>query len=190
MIVTPKLINDCIQRDEKACKELFFGCYNRLMNISYRYQSNEIDAKDVVNATFMKIITNLHKYKIGENFESWSSRICINTNIDLYRKRKSRNEKEQSCDDYIESSLMNIDVYNKALDKLNTEHLHDLIKNLPPTSREVFNLFAVEGYSHKEISDLIGISEGASRWHMSEARKQLKAMIKKQIAGSEVRDYE
>ena len=180
-MITPKLINDCILRNEAACRELYYMCYQKLMNISYRYQSNEVDAEGVVNNTFMKIVENLDKYNLGESFDAWISRICINTNIDEYRKRQKRNSREQSTGDILPSTQLSANVYNKAALELETEDLHRMIVSLPPKTKQVFLLFAVEGYSHKEIGDLLDISEGSSRWHVSEARKILKGLVESQL---------
>ncbi len=156
------------------------------MNISIRYQSNEADAKSIVNKVFIKILDNLSKYRVDDSFKSWISRICVNANIDEYRKIKSRKSKEVSVGEFYESQS----VANKGVNDLDAAHLHSFIAQLPKTSKEVFLLFAVDGYKHKEISEMLGISENASRWHVNEARKKLKVKIKTFYEKHKINMYE
>lgn len=190
MKLAPQFIKACLQRDEQSCKELFFMCYNTLMNISIRYQYNEADAKEAVNHSYLKILDGLNTYKSAESFKSWISKICVNTNIDFYRKHKRINDREELCDEFKESYLLNSKVTNIAKEELDAEHLHHFITALPRTSKEVFMLYAIDGYAHNEISELLGISPTSSRWHVSEARKRLKLMIENQSQPSKVSDYE
>lgn len=157
------------------------------MNISVRYQYNESDAKDVVNTSYIKILEHLSDYDIAQSFESWASRICINTNIDFFRKTKKISRREVLHDNYDESVLTNYYVENEAMDFLNREALFDMIKVLPSMMKEVFVLFAVDGYNHKEIASLLSMSEVGSRYYLFEARKRLKKLIEKEIHGSKIR---
>jgi RNA polymerase sigma-70 factor (ECF subfamily) len=104
----------------------------------------------------------------------------VNTLIDEYRKQKKHNEQIKYVEDYIENSDY-ADV-NQALTKMNTEQIYILIKKLPPTSQKVFNLYAIDGFAHKEIAEMLNMSEGTSKWHLSFSRQQLKEMILNKVS--------
>jgi RNA polymerase sigma-70 factor (ECF subfamily) len=128
----------------------------------------------------MKILKGLESIKSDKvNFNAWSKRIMVNTLIDEYRKKKnytnhiSVKETERELDVVSNSSV------NEAESDMGYENLIKLVQQLPEISGRVFNLYVIDGYSHKEIGDLLGISEGTSKWHLSTARKQLREKLEK-----------
>lgn len=145
------------------------------MNIAVRYKKNEDDAAILVNQAFMKVLSNIEGYDITKNVEPWLKQIMVNTAIDDYRKNAKRNELTQNIDN---ESVYEItpNVYNDILDKINAEELQNMLNKLPRATCNVFNLFAIDGYSHKEIGDMLGITEQTSKWHVKEARKRLKKL--------------
>ncbi|RMG82896.1 MAG: RNA polymerase sigma factor [Bacteroidetes bacterium] len=173
MNVHPKLIKDCRRGDRKAQFQLYRVCFPVLMGVCVRYQKDEREAGAVLNAGFLKILNNLDKYRPEVPFEAWIRRIMINTLIDDFRKNRKVNELIEYQD------FMNNDNVNEYLDfneadlRFDAEQLEALIRALPPVSQKVFNLFAIDGYAHAEISELLGISEGTSKWHLHFARKKL-----------------
>lgn len=180
-MVEKSLIQACIRREEKACKALFFQLFNLMMSVSIRYQNNEIDAKDCVNSTFMKVLDGLRQIDIDRPIEGWVRRICINENIDQYRKNKKHNE--SICLDNPE--IVNMPIarldYTAFEAMLSYEDVLEMVGKLPDTSAKVFNLYAIDGYKHREIADLLDISEGTSRWHLSYARQLLQERINEEI---------
>ena len=151
------------------------------MTVCYRYKKDKSEAESLMNQGFLKILTNLDKYSEAVPFEAWSRKIMINTVIDDYRKTKKDKEtieyadfQEPTYDQYY------ID-YNEADKEFNAEELKLMLLKLPDMSRKVFNLYAVDGYSHKEISEMLSMSVGTSKWHVSFARTELKKLIEKKL---------
>ena len=169
------LITACINRERRAEYELYKLTYRYLMSICIRYTRNKEEAEDCLNIGFLKILQNLNKYKVEVPFKAWIRKVMVNSLIDNYRKQKKRQEQIKYIENYIETSDF-ADV-NNALTKMNTEQIHTMIKQLPPTSQQVFNLYAIDGFAHKEIAEMLDMSEGTSKWHLSFSRQQLKEMI-------------
>lgn len=180
MNIQPQLIKDCINRNRRSEYELYKLTYSYLMSICVRYTRNQDLAKEILNVGFLKILNNLDKYKEEIPFKAWIRRIMINTLIDEYRK----NKKQSEVIDYVEEYYDNSEYaeLNSALDRINTAKIHELITKLPPMAQQVFNLFVVDGYSHKEIAEMLSIEEGTSKWHLNSARTKLKEMLEQIVA--------
>jgi RNA polymerase sigma-70 factor (ECF subfamily) len=147
------------------------------MKVCLRYRKNEADAAAMLNQAFLKILNQLDRLPSEEALEAWSKRITINTLIDDFRKH--RKVKELIADTDVQSlpeGLSGVD-YNEAEQQFDADQLQAFIRQLPPVSAKVFNLFAVDGFPHADIADMLGISEGTSRWHLASARKKLQEMI-------------
>ncbi len=177
--ITAELLMACVADDRKAIKHLYEHCFRKLMPVCSRYHNNEEDARSSLNVGFMKILKGLDTIDSKVNFAAWSKRIMINTLIDEYRKKKNyRNhiaskETERELD--VELSLS----VNEAESDLGYQNLLTLIAQLPVISGRVFNLYVIDGYNHKEIGELLGMSEGTSKWHLSTARKLLREKLEK-----------
>ncbi len=178
MQIKPELLAKCRKNDRKSHNELYRHCFGFMMGICLRYASNREDAESFLNQAFLKIISNLDKYKEEIPFGSWVNRITINTIIDEFRKDKNRRETMTNVDFQEFRSSSHPADFNAASEELDAEELRTMIQQLPNMSRKVFNLYAIEGYSHKEIGEMLGISDGTSKWHLSSARKSLQDMIK------------
>lgn len=177
MNVEKELLEACIREERKAQFELYKICYSPLMSVCMRYEKNKEDAEFMLNKVFYKILTHLNRYDNKAPFEAWIRRIAINTQIDEYRK-KSR-KKEDYFDEPMDMAPLNVMDYNEADRKFDAEELEMMIRKLPGMSQKVFNLYVIDGYGHKEIGEKLGITEGTSKWHLSSARKKLKAMLLK-----------
>jgi len=177
MKVSKELLKRCKKNESKAQFELYKVCYGSLMAVCNRYEKNKEDAEGLLNLAFFKILTKLDKYKPQVPFEAWAKRITINTIIDEFRK-KARDKHTFYDDLEINIPISTMD-FNEADQKFDAEELENMIKQLPPVSQKVFNLYIIEGYNHREIAELLGISEGTSKWHLSTARKTIKEMLKK-----------
>lgn len=179
MEVHPKLIALCIRQDRKAEYELYRISYSYLMSICMRYSKDRDSASESLNMGYMKILTNLKSYKPEIPFKSWIRRIMINTLIDEYRKNRRENEKVKYVDHYFDSSSYS--EVNEALGKINIQQIYEQINKLPEATKNVFNLFVIDGFSHKEIAEMLDISEGTSKWHLNAARQKLKEEIENTV---------
>jgi RNA polymerase sigma factor (sigma-70 family) len=167
------LISRCIRQERKAQFELYRALYRMLMSICSRYEHNRQDALARLNQGFLKILTNLERRRPEVPFEPWARRIMINTVIDHFRKERERREMEQ-LDTPQGPDPTNMNGY---LENMEGEAFAQLMQRVPATSRNVFNLFAVDGYSHAEIAAMLGISEGTSKWHVAHARAILQRAL-------------
>ena len=175
MKVSKDLIKRCRKNESKAQFELYKVCYGSLMAVCNRYEKNNEDAEELLNLAFYKILTKLDKYKPEIPFEAWARRITINTIIDEFRKKnKDQHQFVESFDHSLPLSFMD---FNEADQRFDAEDLERMIRDLPEMSQKVFNLYIVDGYNHKEIGEMLHISEGTSKWHLFTARKTLKETI-------------
>lgn len=147
-----------------------------LMPVCMRYCKNEEEAREYLNLGFYKILTQLKKYPEHVPFEAWSKRVLINLIIDELRKKKTYRKHVEVLED---KTVGEEGGYNFEQPEISAEEIYGFIRSLPPKTAAVFNLYALDGYTHKEVAGLLKIGEGTSKWHYSEARKQLKAMIEK-----------
>lgn len=181
MRVDKDLIKRCIKRDRKAQHDLYELCFHMLMPVCFRYKCNEEMSREILNQGFLKIIMNLKKYKTNVPFDAWCKRIMINTIIDEHRKEKKNKESMRSTDFADEKSVRTVYTTNTAVEKIEEGDLATIMMQVPEMSRKVFNLYAMEGYKHHEIGEMLKISEGTSKWHVANARKILQELVKKSI---------
>lgn len=167
-----ELISGCLKQDRREQKMLYKTFYGFSMSICLRYAGNRYEAAEIMNQGFYKVFTHLDKYDLSKPFKAWIGRIMMNTAIDYYRS----NLKLAYADDIEKAE----DVANEDFSdrKLLYNDLLALIQSLPHAYRTVFNLYAIEGYTHEEIGDLLGISAGTSKSNLFKARDKLKKMIK------------
>lgn len=167
-----QLIEGCLRNDRAMQSRLYKRYYGKMMAMCMRYMGNKDEAMEALNAGFLKVFEKLGTYSHGGSFEGWIRRIIYNTTIDLLRQRIRYREMHLD-------KVADEPVSTEIIDSLYTEDLMKLIEALPGNTRVVFNMFAIEGYGHKEIGKTLGISEGTSKWQLNEARKLLKAGINK-----------
>jgi RNA polymerase sigma factor (sigma-70 family) len=177
-MVSEELLTRCIKDDRKAHYELYKMCFGILMAVCARYGKSEEESIELLNICFLKIVRSLNIYKRHVPFEAWIRRIMINTIISEYHK-ENRHKK------HIDSNVVEFDrleqgaEFNMGESHLNTEVILQALKLLPETSRKVMNMYVFEGLTHDEISGVLGISQGTSKWHLHEARKKLKELLTK-----------
>lgn len=179
MNIQPQLIALCIKQDRKAEYELYKLTYSYLMSICLRYSRDKDTASESLNMGYLKILKNLGSYNPSIPFKAWIRRIMVNTLIDEYRRNKSERENVVYVEEYYDNT--NYSDVNEAMGKFSCSQIYDEINKLPEATRKVFNLFAVDGYSHKEIALMLNISEGTSKWHLNAARQKLKEQIEKNL---------
>ena len=178
-MVDIETINACKKNDRRAQEKLYEWCYVKLMPTCMRYHRNEEDARSILNLSFVKICKNLDKLKENTPFEAWVRRILMNTIIDEFRKNKNYLQLVDSKETDRELEIHGNGVDNSIWSKLETDVLMGLLKRLPEVSRKVFNLYVIDGYTHKEIGEMLEISDGTSKWHLSNARRLLREMVEK-----------
>jgi RNA polymerase sigma factor (sigma-70 family) len=179
------IIKACLKRDTRAEYALYTACFQTLMSVCYRYTRNEDDAADMLNKGFLKVLTNLDKYNPEQSFKKWIVSIMINTIIDEFRSNKTYKMLMQHTDIYPTENLATVDL-NEAEAKLNAQDIQRCIGQLPDASKMVLNMYVFEGMSHKEIAKALTISEGTSKWHLSNARTLLKQIMKNAMASIKV----
>ncbi|MBK7937279.1 MAG: sigma-70 family RNA polymerase sigma factor [Lewinellaceae bacterium] len=182
MNIDPQLLQAAHRGDRKAQYALYRVCFPVLMAVCVRYRRDEQEAVSALNNGFLKIIQHLDRYRRDEvPFEAWIRRIMINTAIDEFRREKKWRDLTVFSDE-IEREYPHEPVdWNEAEQRFSVQHIEGLLRRLPPVTQHVFNLFALDGFSHREISELLGMSEGTSKWHVSNARKQLQSWIKTEM---------
>lgn len=168
-----QLIGGCVKQDRKCQKLLYKAFYGFAMGICLRYAGNRDEAAEVMNQGFFKVFTHIDRYDSGRPFKAWLGRIMMNASIDHYRA----NLKMAYTDDLEKAE--HISDGELADKKLNYDQLLDMVQQLPQAYRTVFNLFAIEGYGHDEIGEMLGISSGTSKSNLHKARQKLKQMILK-----------
>ncbi|MCG8577608.1 MAG: RNA polymerase sigma factor [Flavobacteriales bacterium] len=147
-----------------------------MKGICLRYAKDEMEAEDILQESFIQAFRNLDKYSAKGPLGAWMRRITINKALEQYRKNKSLNELAAFAGTEGTAPLAD----DGAIEQLNLDDLLVKIQNLPTGFRTVFNLYAVEGYTHKEIGELLGISEGTSKSQYSRARVLLRKMIEEE----------
>jgi RNA polymerase sigma factor (sigma-70 family) len=166
------IIQDCITGKKSAQEKLFRQSYVFAMTIALRYARDEHHAADILSIAFNKVFKYLHRFDSQKgNFTSWLKRIIINEALDFIKQADKLSTQEIS-----EAAEPIID--NNIVQQIEVAAIMQLIRQLPPATHAVFLLFAIDGFSHKEISEQLNISEGTSKWHLSEARKFLQQKIK------------
>ena len=178
MNLDPQLLQAAHKGDRKAQYALYRVCFPVLMAVCMRYRRDEQDAASALNMGFLKIINNLDRYRREEvPFEAWIRRIMINTAIDEFRREKKWRELTVFTDELERTHPEEPIEWGEAEKRIDVQHLEALMRRLPPMTQQVFNLFALDGFSHKEISDMLGMSEGTSKWHVNAARQKLQRWI-------------
>jgi RNA polymerase sigma factor (sigma-70 family) len=176
-MVNQPLLLDAAKGDRRAQFQLYKSCFSVLMGVCMRYRRSEEEAAAMVNEGFLKIVNNLPKYTTDTPFEAWIRRIMINTLIDDFRKNRKVHELIENQDFTDTNNHNGLVDFNTADLNFDAAQLEGMIRALPPMSQKVFNLFAIDGYGHLEIAELLGISEGTSKWHLSFARQRLREML-------------
>lgn len=189
MKLEKQLLKACIEGDRRSQHVLYKDCFQLLISICSRYKNSREECIEVLNTGFFKILTNLNKYPPHVPFDAWASRIMINCLIDDYR----RNKKEKEIIEYRDLNGFNtlspkVD-FNDADRMFDAEEIENMILKLPEKTKTVFNLYAIDGYKHKEIGEMLGISENTSKWHLADARKKLQKMLQSSIVASKIVRY-
>lgn len=169
-----ELIEGCLRRDSSAQRLLYEQYSSKMYGLCCRYVKGSMDAEDILVSAFMKVFDKIHQFKNEGSFEGWIRKIVVNEALTYLRRNRSM---------YVEIDLDQADYepdYQSLSDHLETEDLLRIIQELPTGYRIVFNLYAIDGYSHKEIADQLGISENTSKSQLSRARVYLQKVLAEQ----------
>jgi RNA polymerase sigma factor (sigma-70 family) len=164
-------IQACINNERWAQKQLYESHYSMMMGVCLRYANCEEDALDILHEGFIKIFKNIAKYNSGTSLTAWIRRIIINSAIDYYRKELRRKTEDLSQAYYVGTHDPD------AISQLNAEEILKALQQLTLSYRSVFNLYVIEGYSHREIAEILGITESTSRSNLVKARTKLKQIL-------------
>ena len=164
-----RLIENCKKENTKAQGELYTLYSGKLFSLCLKYSRNSVEAQDNLQDAFLTIFRSIGQYSHKGSFEGWMKRITINTVLQKYRKERVF---EIINEEYIEEPEVEIEESNLSLD-----FLLELIQTLPDRYRLVFNLYVLDGYSHKEIATMMDITTGTSKSNLARARMILKTKI-------------
>lgn len=170
-----KIVDGCVKGKAKYQKKLFELFYGKMMGVCMRYSRDQDEAQDIVQNGFIKIFNKIEVYNFEGSLEGWIRRIMVNTAIDHIRKNK-RDPFSIEDEDRIESAdVDNVFVQEEEEEiKIKAEIAMKAISKLSPAYRTVFNLYVIEGFTHKEIAEYLGISEGTSKSNLAKAKQKLK----------------
>jgi len=170
-----ELLTLCKEGDRHACKQLFDMYSGKMMALCYRFARDRNEAQDILQEGFVRVFTKLHLFSGSGSFESWMKRVIINTAL-KYR--------EKNIVKYNHSEIDNLHVFDTGpsiIEELSKEEILKKIQELPDGYRTVFNLYVIEGYSHKDIGHLLNIGESTSRSQLVKARNLLQQKLLNQI---------
>lgn len=170
----PSIIKGCKKQDALAQKELYDLFAGKLFGVCLRYSNNYNDAQDILQEGFVKIFHKIEQFSNKGAFEGWMRRIMVNTALEKYRSRLNHVIPEENMSKYDD-----VEQYDNINEELTHKELLKLVQELSPKYRVVFNLYAIEGYSHKEISKQLNITEGTSKSNLSRARAILQEKVTK-----------
>lgn len=164
------LIQGCIKEDRVCQRELYKLFAGKMMVVCLRYAKDKMEAEDILQEGFIKIYDNISKFRMQGSFEGWIRRIMVNTAIN---KIRAGNRHFEELDD----KIMEVSNSQDVLDNFSAKDILNLISEMPPGYKYVFNMFAIEGFSHKEIADSLGIEEASSRSQYAKAKKYLQQKL-------------
>ena len=170
-----ELVRGCMSNDRMAQEQLYKQFHGPMASICMRYTRNEHDAIEVLHSGFLKVFKNMDRFDPTKaSLYTWIRTIMVNTAIDFLRQKNrwyiSHGELEK-----VETGGID----PEAVDRMSVQELLKLVQQLPPATQAVFNLYVIDGYTHKEIGSLLGISDGTSKWHLSEARRLMQLYLSK-----------
>tara|TARA_Y100000589_G_scaffold317298_1_gene343202 strand:+ start:134300 stop:134866 length:567 start_codon:yes stop_codon:yes gene_type:complete len=171
------LVKACIKGNEKAQYAFYKKFYGKMMAVCKRYARDDDEAKDIFHEAMMKVFNNLPKYQFNGSLEGWVRRIMVNTSIDWYRKNKNTfgfTDDEQQLED------TNIAIDDMVNSDFNVQDIMKAIQQLTPAYKAVFNLYVIEGYSHKEIAEMLNVNIGTSKSNLAKAKQKLQKLLANQ----------
>ncbi len=177
------IIEGCKRKEKDAQRELYEMFSPKFYAIALRYTGNSEDAKDLLHDGFIKIFDKIDKYNYSGSFEGWIRQVFVNFVIDFLKKKKTVEYNDEirseNYNELIDDNFYTLE--ESKISKLKADVLLKMIEKLPPKYRAVFNLYAIEGYSHKEVAKYLGISENTSKSNYSRAKQKLRNLIEEYL---------
>jgi RNA polymerase sigma factor (sigma-70 family) len=167
------IIKGCVSGDRKAQGKLFNHFSNEMFGVCLYFSKDYTEAEDTLHDGFMKVFQKIEQFEYKGSLAGWIRKIMVNTALEKFRKQHLL---YVVGDEYENNEDIN---HENVISNLSAHDLINLIRELTPQYKMVFNLFAIEGYSHKEISEMLGISEGTSKSNLARARNVLQNKVKK-----------
>lgn len=174
-----ELISGCVAEKEACFKILFEQYYGKMLNVCLRYAKDKDEAKDMLQEGFIRAFRNIRQYNYSGSFEGWLKKIMVNTSLNIIRQNNLINisgyipENDSLQFELLENSFFE----DQVISDLSAAELLGLVQRLPPAYRAVFNLYVTEGLSHKEIAEIMDITESTSRSNLVKARTRLQQFI-------------
>lgn len=167
-----ELVQRCLQNDKQAYEVFYKRFSPKMYGVCMRFAKNQMEADDILQEGFIKVYLNLKSFRNEGSLEGWIRRTIVNTAINQYKK----NTKYQNDTDIENANVVQYQ-YASAIDNISVEELLAIVQELPVGYRMVFNLNVIEGYTHREIAELLGISENTSKSQLSRARQTLQRKL-------------
>jgi RNA polymerase sigma factor (sigma-70 family) len=175
MINDSDLIEGCLQGDRKMQQQLYQRFAPKMYGVCLRYAGSAEEAEDILQEGFIKVFRKIGSYRGDGSFEGWIRRIFVNTAIEHFRKKNYLQPITEREENVVEGKYLSV------LDELAEKDIIGLVQQLSPGYRTVFNMYVIEGYTHREIAENLGISEGTSKSQLSRAKQILQEMVNKHI---------
>ncbi|MFA7274037.1 MAG: RNA polymerase sigma factor [Crocinitomicaceae bacterium] len=177
-----EIIRGCIENNRKSQEQLFKLFYGKMMSVCMRYHRNPDDAQEILQVGFIKVFEKLGAYDHTGSFEGWLRRIFANTAIDAIRKSKKDPIRKDKDEEFVLDSVNPVvEEEEIELKSLKAEIALEAINQLTPAYRAVFNLYVIEEYTHKEIGELLGVTEGTSKSNLAKAKMNLQKILKEKF---------
>jgi RNA polymerase sigma factor (sigma-70 family) len=170
------LIEACINGDRQSQNRLYQILAPKMLGVCLRYSRNREDAEDIVQEGFIKVFEFIHQYKFTGHFEGWVRKIMVNCALQKYRATRQMHAIVTLDDKTIEPQTN-----EEIISRLGTKELLKIVQQLSPAYRTIFNLYVFEGMKHREIAELLDISEGTSKSNLSDARAFLQKAVNKSL---------
>ena len=175
------LIAECVKGSAKAQRTLFDCFYRKMYVIALRYSKTTFEAEDILQETFIQVFKNIANFKKDCPLEFWIRKIVVNTALKANRRKLDKMFMEDITE------MVDEPFDNSTINNYNFQELIRIIQQLPPGFQMVFNLYAIEGYQHREIAEMLGISEGTSKSQYARARVQIQEMLEREQSKVNVR---
>ncbi len=174
-----RIVDACAKGDRKVQEALYKSLYSKMLSVCYRYSDRAEDAKDLFQEGFIKVFDKIGRFNFNGSLEGWIRRIMVNHCIDYYRKQRKSFAMSETL---VEANEIPDEDNDANTELIEGKQLLNLIQNLSPVYRTVFNLYVLDGYTHAEIAEELGISEGTSKSNLSKAKRNLKLMIQETVS--------
>lgn len=176
MLSEENLIERCIKNDPQAQRELYNRFAPKMWGVCLRFAKDKMNAEDIMQEGFIRVFSKLAQFNFEGSFEGWIRKTFVNTAINYYKKNLNFQHELSYEETFIAEGID-----DQSIEKLSAQELMKLVQELPEGYRIVFNLYAVEGYTHKEIGELLQISENTSKSQLSRARGVLQEKVLKRL---------